>query len=292
MLRNRPRAVTGNKQALVADQRSQSTTNPQNNPTSNNKSIFPSFLASRFMHLTIKTALTQPKYVMVAGSPSSPTITHHINPFSHLKFPFWYQHYHQHPRFPEKFHGVDKHPFRELDSTTRAGLALVDTLSNNKARPHQESVVRGSDRLVLPGSRSKLEAPPVQEPAVSPSGSPNFAFLDDLASARRGCLSVSEMELSEDYTCVISHGPNPTATHIFGSSVVEMYCLSSEVKKQTLLGPDSFLSSCYTCKKGIEQDADIYIYRGEKAFCSSDCRYQEILQDEAEIVAEADGVSL
>lgn len=103
---------------------------------------------------------------------------------------------------------------------------------------------------------------------------------------------MSEMQLSEDYTCVISHGPNPTATHIFGSSVVETYCLSSEVKKQKLLGPESFLSSCHTCKKSIEQNADIYIYRGEKAFCSSDCRYQEILRDEAELVAEADGASL
>ncbi|KAI6674754.1 hypothetical protein NL676_002660 [Syzygium grande] len=281
MLRNRPRAVTGNKQALVADQRSQSAATAQNMHASNNKSIFPSFLASRFMHLMFKTALTEPKYVMGVGGPSSPSATLHINPFSHLKFPFWYQNYQQHPRFPDKFHEANKYPFRELDSTARTGLALVDTLSNNKARIHQESVIKGSDKLVLPGSRLKFEAPPIQEPAVSPSGSPNFAFLD-YQTPLRGRLSVSEMELSEDYTCVISHGPNPTATHIFGSSVVETYCLSIEVKKQTLFGPDNFLSSCYTCKKSIEQNADIYIYRGEKAFCSSECRYQEMLQDEAE----------
>ncbi|KAF8006525.1 hypothetical protein BT93_K0734 [Corymbia citriodora subsp. variegata] len=291
MLRNRPRAVAGNKQALVADHRSQSTTTAPNNHASSNQTIFSSFLASRFMHLMIKTALTEPKYVMGVGDPSSPSSTLHINPFSHLKFPFWYQNYHQPPSFPERFHEVNKHPLRELDSTTRTGLALVDTLSNNKARDHQESDVEGSDKLVLPGSRSKLEAPPVQEPAVSPSRSPNFAFLDDQVPMR-GRLSVSEMELSEDYTCVISHGSNPKATHIFGSSVVETYCLPSEVKKHTQYGPDSFLSSCYTCKKSIEQNADIYIYRGEKAFCSSECRYREILRDEAEIVAEVDDVSL
>lgn len=294
MLRNRPRAVTGNKQALVADHRSQSTTTTtptQNNHTSNNKAIFPFFFASRFMDLMIKTALTEPKYLMGVGGPSSPSITLHINPFSHLKFPFWYQKYHQPPRFPDKFHEVKRHPFRELDSTARTGLALVDALSNDKARTHRESVLEGSDKLVLPGSRSKFEAPPAQEPAVSPSGSRNFAFLDDQVPLR-GRLSVSEIERLADYTCVISRGPNPTATHIFGSSVVDKYCLPSEVKKHALLGPDNFLSSCHTCKKSIEQNADIYIYRGEKAFCSNECRFEQILRDEAEIAVEADDVSL
>ncbi|KAE8675082.1 hypothetical protein F3Y22_tig00111693pilonHSYRG00007 [Hibiscus syriacus] len=36
-------------------------------------------------------------------------------------------------------------------------------------------------------------------------------------------LPVTEMELSEDYTCVISHGPNPRTTHIFDNCVVESY---------------------------------------------------------------------
>lgn len=36
-----------------------------------------------------------------------------------------------------------------------------------------------------------------------------------------GCLSPREMELSEDYTCVISYGPNPKKTHIFDNCVVE-----------------------------------------------------------------------
>ncbi|KAG8053165.1 hypothetical protein GUJ93_ZPchr0001g31463 [Zizania palustris] len=45
---------------------------------------------------------------------------------------------------------------------------------------------------------------------------------------------------------------------------------------------DDFLSSCFTCKKKLEGN-DIYIYRGEKAFCSSICREQEILiEEEAE----------
>jgi hypothetical protein len=39
-----------------------------------------------------------------------------------------------------------------------------------------------------------------------------------------GCLSAIEMELSEDYTCVISHGPNHKTTDIFEDYIVESCC--------------------------------------------------------------------
>uniref|UniRef100_A0A6N2KNI3 FLZ-type domain-containing protein n=2 Tax=Salix TaxID=40685 RepID=A0A6N2KNI3_SALVM len=90
---------------------------------------------------------------------------------------------------------------------------------------------------------------------------------------------MSEMELSEDYTCIITHGPNPTTTHIFDNCVVENYCSLPDMSKSE---PKTFLSFCYTCKKNLQQKNDIYIYRGEKAFCSQECRYQEMLLDEME----------
>uniref|UniRef100_A0A1D1Z1W8 FLZ-type domain-containing protein n=1 Tax=Anthurium amnicola TaxID=1678845 RepID=A0A1D1Z1W8_9ARAE len=40
-----------------------------------------------------------------------------------------------------------------------------------------------------------------------------------------------------------------------------------------------FLSSCYLCKKKLH-GVDIYMYRGEKAFCSMECRYRQIVVDE------------
>ncbi|XP_043702934.1 FCS-Like Zinc finger 8-like [Telopea speciosissima] len=112
-----------------------------------------------------------------------------------------------------------------------------------------------------------------------------------------GSLSAREIELSEDYTCVISHGPNPRKTHIFGDCILE--CHGSELtnsKKEervmefspkvkcldgsVLYPSDDFLSYCCACKKKLEQGKDIYMYRGEKAFCSSSCRSQEILVEE------------
>ncbi|XVF26724.1 hypothetical protein REPUB_Repub14bG0043100 [Reevesia pubescens] len=111
-------------------------------------------------------------------------------------------------------------------------------------------------------------------------------------------LSAREIELSEDYTCIISYGPNPKTTHIFGDCILE--CHNNELtnfdkkaepgsevpqpgkstETSTPYPSDEFLSFCYSCKKKLEKDEDIYIYRGEKAFCSFDCRSEEIFAEE------------
>ncbi|KAG8375533.1 hypothetical protein BUALT_Bualt10G0109600 [Buddleja alternifolia] len=115
-----------------------------------------------------------------------------------------------------------------------------------------------------------------------------------------GSIPPSEIELSEDYTCVRTHGPNPKVTHIFGDCILE--CHNDEVT--TLFkksddeddiiipeagGPTSdvlapyppmdFLKFCHSCQKKLDGE-DIYMYRGEKAFCSYICRSREIEIDE------------
>ncbi|XP_065868660.1 FCS-Like Zinc finger 10 [Euphorbia lathyris] len=116
-----------------------------------------------------------------------------------------------------------------------------------------------------------------------------------------GSLSAREIELSEDYTCIISYGPNPKTTHIFGDCILECHTnelsnftktenMESELSREadspdssTPYPSDEFLSFCYSCKKKLEEGDDIYIYRGEKAFCSFDCRSDEIFaEDETE----------
>ncbi|KAK0570709.1 hypothetical protein LWI29_005322 [Acer saccharum] len=106
-------------------------------------------------------------------------------------------------------------------------------------------------------------------------------------------LSASEIELSEEYTRVISHGPNPKTTHIYGDCVLDCctnylsYFDKNGVKEleggvtssNTPYPSDDFLSFCHSCNKKLE-GKDIYIYRGEKAFCSLDCRSEQILIDE------------
>lgn len=114
-----------------------------------------------------------------------------------------------------------------------------------------------------------------------------------------GSLSASDIELSEDYTCIISHGPNPRTTHIFGDCVLD--CHTNELlnfvnkkEEQGIGSPqagqcsnslpaypsDGFLSVCFYCKEKLEEGKDIYMYRGEKSFCSCACRDQEMLAEE------------
>lgn len=41
-----------------------------------------------------------------------------------------------------------------------------------------------------------------------------------------------------------------------------------------------FLDECSFCKRHLPEDKDIFMYRGDKAFCSVECRSQQMLMDE------------
>ncbi|KAG9459788.1 hypothetical protein H6P81_004296 [Aristolochia fimbriata] len=42
----------------------------------------------------------------------------------------------------------------------------------------------------------------------------------------------------------------------------------------------NFLQACRLCKKKLSPEKDVYMYRGDQAFCSVDCRCEQILLDE------------
>ncbi|CAI9775901.1 unnamed protein product [Fraxinus pennsylvanica] len=183
--------------------------------------------------------------------------------------------------------------------------------------------------MVLFGSQLKIQVLPLPPSVFSPTDSPrspsdfgiktknsqlgSFCWkclspspvkkspFGSLNSGVFSSLSASEIELLEDYTCVISHGPNPKTTHIFDDCIVEIYCgvvKLSESRKQTgffsnrsmSYSSENFLSFCYSCKKNIGQGKDIYMYRGEKAFCSSECRYKEMMLEEGTETSEWENV--
>ncbi|KAF8023478.1 hypothetical protein BT93_F0858 [Corymbia citriodora subsp. variegata] len=47
-----------------------------------------------------------------------------------------------------------------------------------------------------------------------------------------------------------------------------------------LLDTADFLRSCALCKRRLVPGRDIYMYRGDSAFCSLECRQQQMKQDE------------
>ncbi|XP_020685558.1 FCS-Like Zinc finger 17-like [Dendrobium catenatum] len=41
-----------------------------------------------------------------------------------------------------------------------------------------------------------------------------------------------------------------------------------------------FLKYCFSCSKELSLQKEVYMYRGDQGFCSAECRYKQILQDE------------
>ncbi|XP_042373497.1 FCS-Like Zinc finger 8-like isoform X3 [Zingiber officinale] len=194
---------------------------------------------------------------------------------------------------------------RSFGDTDAVGLSIIDALNeekSTKAFPNSES------RRVVFGSLLKVQIPSLCPGSMSPVGSPiefgvknkesQLALLSSPAQSSLGLemttssscrvfarsISMSEMELSEDYTCVISHGPNPRTTHIFDNCVVEScgdgFTASIETNSSTPTDrrghlTNDFLSFYYACKKDLGQGNDTFIYRGEKASCSSECHKKE-----------------
>ncbi|XP_074584240.1 FCS-Like Zinc finger 13-like [Curcuma longa] len=92
-------------------------------------------------------------------------------------------------------------------------------------------------------------------------------------------------ELSESYTCVISHlGGSRVKKRVYfgedgGSLLVEpQWPPPPAGTEDTPFVVAEFLRCCFLCKEHLG-GTDVYMYRG-KAFCSEECRYQQMLVEE------------
>lgn len=297
MLRNRSRAVTS-KQALMADHSSQ----PSHTQNYNNKRTPISFFVSpRFKAFTKKGFSENDDLVSPTSVLDTKTFFSLTSPFSHTK---------KQAISPKVFPG-NKRPWDKSPGSTKGiGLVLIDPFDDQKNNINGEKFSKPCNRKVVLGNKLRVQIPTLssdqydhdqspKSPAefgiktrnshISACGSANSCGQPKDISPRSitGWISVSDVEHSEDYTCVISHGPVPRTTHIFDNCIVESYCCLSDdhdhnnvyINKPKSCS-ENFLSFCHTCNKNLEQKIDIYIYRGEKAFCSRECRYQEMLLDE------------
>ncbi|KAF6163731.1 hypothetical protein GIB67_018953 [Kingdonia uniflora] len=91
-------------------------------------------------------------------------------------------------------------------------------------------------------------------------------------------------ELSESYTCVISKFGKREYFDDEPHEKSEGMFLVSPVKWNieegaTMFQAKDFLSFCYLCNKHLH-GLDIFMYRGDKAFCSAECRSRQIMVDD------------
>ncbi|KAF8115879.1 hypothetical protein N665_0025s0322 [Sinapis alba] len=202
---------------------------------------------------------------------------------------------------------------KSWDSGKVGLMSIVDSLDDHHTdssrillpSPDSKNMIFGS-LMLRTGKNPFAKAPPIHkdDKPSSCSGDGNIS-VNNIDACQQGSLSEpveSEVEISEDYTCVISHGPNPKTTHIYGSQVLESIeqdeikkgCCEDEKESIFVVAPldlttivdgelpppNDFLSFCSFCSKKLGIGKDIYMYRGYKAFCSNECRSEVILLDE------------
>ncbi|KAG0465458.1 hypothetical protein HPP92_019622 [Vanilla planifolia] len=110
-------------------------------------------------------------------------------------------------------------PGRSWDCS-RVGLGLVDSLGGETCPGLSENrnLLLGSQKRIL----TQNDVSSNQVSSFSATAASRKHFVDpEPISGVLGSLPPREIELSEDYTCIISHGPNPKTTHIFGNCILE-----------------------------------------------------------------------
>ncbi|XP_064972777.1 FCS-Like Zinc finger 10-like [Musa acuminata AAA Group] len=173
-------------------------------------------------------------------------------------------------------------------------LLLTKSIGNNR---------KSNSEVLQSESMDILDSPPLAKEDTNfdkISGSLPISF----GSSHRfiGSLSASEIEQSEDYTCIISHGPNPRMTHIFGDCILESHSIESPKIKNKHRKEDEgsawlsepseemlscflndSLSFCFSCRTKVEDDGkDICMHRGKKALCGCECCRNGTLLEEME----------
>ncbi|PWA69484.1 hypothetical protein CTI12_AA298200 [Artemisia annua] len=255
MLRNRSRVVTKQTTPIMQDHQT----------SSNTSSISP------------KTTQSPTRSILQRIiSPSSLLDTHkHLTTFGGNPFRFM-----QNPEKPINSFDQNKQKIKNLDYEGIAIILVQENINSNIFnKPNAKKL-----RVQIPSDPFDQNGSP-RSPGDFGIRTRNFYNTGDLTPAEvrspgyvTGPLSIKEMELSEEYTRVICHGPNPKTTHIYDNCVVDS-CCGIRVGSPPPLALESGLSFCQTCKKKIGDGCDIFMYRGEKAFCSEECRCQEMILD-------------
>ncbi|XP_027342231.1 FCS-Like Zinc finger 10-like [Abrus precatorius] len=193
----------------------------------------------------------------------------------------------------------------EPETSKSTMTSLPDSIRPSSLINSNQNSILGTNDLFVQNTSTLMNLPPMtsrssQVDYVLKVKSNSLPISIDFSKGYIGSLSAREIELSEDYTCIISHGPNPKRTHIFGDCILE--CHNNDFtefskKEEPAFGsshvPSSsegsapypsgnVLSFCYSCNKKLEKGEDIYRYSDEKAFCSFNCRSEEISVEELE----------
>ncbi|XP_028786853.1 FCS-Like Zinc finger 15-like [Neltuma alba] len=91
--------------------------------------------------------------------------------------------------------------------------------------------------------------------------------LSVVLESQRGVIPSSTPQVINKTTISILNKPSSSASHRRPDSQVP-----------------TFLDQCCLCGKRLSPGNDIYMYKGDRAFCSVECRCQQIFMDEEESI--------
>ncbi|KAG2316472.1 hypothetical protein Bca4012_067340 [Brassica carinata] len=74
----------------------------------------------------------------------------------------------------------------------------------------------------------------------------------------------------------------PKPHQVVNKSAVMVTAVSSDLRRGNCYLSCGFLEHCFLCRKKLLPANDIYMYKGDRAFCSVDCRSKQIIMDEEE----------
>lgn len=257
-------------------------------PTSQNTSIPSLFGSPRFFSGSFRKGTS---IIFDSETMMSPTSILDTKKVSNLISPFGYDH---NMSKSENTSSQENKPLHEKG----LGLALVDSLDNEK-NLENFNFIKPKLKIQIPTLPLSFCSPNlspkspadfgIKTPnrnsqflgAKSPFGLKSSVVANGSLNSPTAALTLSEMELSEDYTCVISHGPNPRTVRIYDNCVVEscngVVGMTDFKKEYNLNSPSQSLPYlCPKCKKNLGDGKD----RGGKDFCSNECSCHEMVLSE------------
>ncbi|KAJ8751113.1 hypothetical protein K2173_016294 [Erythroxylum novogranatense] len=139
----------------------------------------------------------------------------------------------------------------------------------------------------------------IRSPGSNRSGPVSVGSGKNCERIKDGFAELETDSLEDDYTFVTIHGPNESYTKVYydgddhrksenKETVIDISCDVASLPQRSPARVDDdvsfyptsdFLSSCNLCRKKLH-GKDIYMYRGEEAFCSPECRSRQIMKDE------------
>ncbi|KAL5065452.1 hypothetical protein RYX36_027189 [Vicia faba] len=93
---------------------------------------------------------------------------------------------------------------------------------------------------------------------------------------------LEEVESTKNHT--INNNNNNNTLQVINKTTMMLSTTKTNDKTLNPFKVSSFLHQCFLCNKKLLPEKDIYMYKGDRAFCSVDCRCKHILTDEEEAI--------